>query len=84
MLLANSPRNQSEKHQLVRGIAVASTCRSELKAASLLLYLDELAKKFTPYELNEIRLDAKAILQETCELWFTNTRKYLLALAKTC
>ena len=63
----NIPKPVNDRYTLITGIVIATLCNKPSKAAAILNTIEPIAHKFTYKELDDIRLDCHAIIQETCQ-----------------
>tara|TARA_R100000278_G_scaffold120159_1_gene102305 strand:+ start:1724 stop:1930 length:207 start_codon:yes stop_codon:yes gene_type:complete len=63
----NIPKPVNDRHTVITGIVIATLCNKPSKAAAILNAIEPIAHKFTDKELDDIRLDCHAIIQETCQ-----------------
>jgi len=63
----NIPKPVNDRYTVITGIVIATLCNKPKKAAAILNTIEPIAHKFTDKELDEIRLDCHAIIQETCQ-----------------
>ena len=63
----NIPKPVNDRHTVITGIVIATLCNKPKKAAAILNTIEPIAHKFTDKELDDIRLDCHAIIQETCQ-----------------
>ena len=63
----NIPKPVNDRYTLITGIVIATLCNTPSKAAAILNTIEPIAHKFTHKELDDIRLDCHAIIQETCQ-----------------
>lgn len=63
----NIPKPVNDRHTVITGIVIATLCNKPKRAAAILNAIEPIAHKFTHKELDDIRLDCHAIIQETCQ-----------------
>jgi len=63
----NIPKPVNDRYTVITGIVIATLCNKPKKAAAILNTIEPIAHKFTDKELDDIRLDCHAIIQETCQ-----------------
>ena len=63
----NIPKPVNDRYTVITGIVIATLCNKPSQAAAILNTIEPVAHKFTDKDLNDIRLDCHAIIQETCQ-----------------